>query len=203
MVVIVNYGVGNSASIKNMLRKAGFDGIISSDANEIAKATKLILPGVGSFDHAVKNLRSSNFMDVLNKKVLQDKVPILGICLGMQLMTESSEEGSEKGLGWVKAKTVKFNLADKSVKIPHMGWNDILLKKQSKLFPEKTADMRFYFVHSYHVVCENPNDVLATCNYGGDFTCAFEYENIIGTQFHPEKSHKFGMTLLKNFITNY
>lgn len=202
-IVIVDYGMGNVGSIANMIKKVGGDSIISSDIDMIANAGKLILPGVGSFDSGMSNLNSTGLRDVLNTKVLKDKVPILGICLGMQLMTHSSEEGIEKGLGWVDAETIKFDFNDFDPKprIPHMGWNTVRQNKNHKII--EGLDMnssRFYFVHSYFVKCHKEEDVLLTCNYHNDFTAAFQRDNIIGIQFHPEKSHRFGMELFKNFI---
>lgn len=201
MTVILDYGLGNLGSIKNMLKKIGHSSLITNDKNEILKATKLILPGVGSFDNGITNLKKFDILEVLNQKVLVEKTPILGICLGMQLMTKSSEEGSLDGLGWVDAETKKF--VSNSLKIPHMGWNIITHQKSSKLFNELESEKRFYFVHSYYVESNCKDDILTTTNYGNDFVSSFEKENIIGVQFHPEKSHKFGMSLLKNFMERY
>lgn len=205
MIVIVDGGLGNLGSIYNMLKKVGEKSVISSDPGEISNAEKLILPGVGSFDTAINNLRELNLIDVLNKKVLEDQVPILGICLGMQLMTSGSEEGTEKGFGWVDARTVKFDLTktDRKFHVPHMGWNNTLLKKDSPIFEEMYEDPRFYFVHSYYVRCNNTSAVLTSTDYSLEFHSAFEQNNIIGVQFHPEKSHKYGMKLLANFAKNY
>ncbi|MBN2881016.1 imidazole glycerol phosphate synthase subunit HisH [Candidatus Woesearchaeota archaeon] len=200
MITIIDYGMGNLGSIKNMIEKLGGEAEITSDVEIIKNATKLILPGVGSFDSGMTNLKSLGLIDVLNKKVLVEKTPILGICLGMQLISKSSEEGILPGLCWIDAQTIKFKLDDKSLKIPHMGWNYIKIEKDTKLFSDALENSRFYFVHSYHVVCNDKNDILTTTEYGINFVSAVNRENIYATQFHPEKSHKFGMKIMKNFI---
>jgi glutamine amidotransferase len=202
MIVIVNYGLGNLESIKNMLKKVGFESVISSNPEEIRKASKLILPGVGAFDNGMKNLHDLRIIPVLEEKVFEKRTPILGICLGMQLFTKKSEEGIMAGLGWINAETVRFQFQKEkeTLKIPHMGWNTIKCKKESTLFQDPFPEMRFYFVHSYHAVCQKGDDILTETHYGYDFTSSFQKENIIGVQFHPEKSHKFGMKLLRNFV---
>jgi len=201
MIVIVNYGLGNLESIRNMLKKVGFESVMSSNPEEIRKASKLILPGVGAFDSGMKNLNELKIIPVLEEEILEKKTPILGICLGMQLLTKKSEEGKMAGLGWIDAETIRFEFheEEEKLKIPHMGWNTIKCKKESTLFQDPFPEMRFYFVHSYHVVCQKGDDILTETHYGYDFTSSFQKENIIGVQFHPEKSHKFGMRLLKNF----
>ncbi|MCT7487114.1 imidazole glycerol phosphate synthase subunit HisH [Aliarcobacter cryaerophilus] len=201
MIVVIDYGMGNLGSIANMIKKVGHKSIITSDLDEIKKATKLILPGVGSFDNGMKNLQERGMIEVLNQKVLVEKIPILGICLGMQLMTKTSEEGNLAGLGWVDAETKKF--VSDTLKIPHMGWNIIKHQKSSQLFDELESEKRFYFVHSYCVSCNHQEDILTTTNYTHDFVSSFEKENIIGVQFHPEKSHKFGMSIIRNFAEKY
>ncbi|MBN1975159.1 MAG: imidazole glycerol phosphate synthase subunit HisH [Sedimentisphaerales bacterium] len=203
MIKIIDYGMGNVKSVANMLRKAGHDFQIVSDPLTIKKAEKIILPGVGAFDAGMKLLKSSGIYDVLNRCVLVDKIPILGICLGMQLLARMSEEGKEVGLSWIDAdvKRFDFSQSDQSLKVPHMGWNYVLSQNEnSNLFATIHQPMRFYFVHSYHFVCNDHEDVLATAHYGYDFTCAVCKENIYGVQFHPEKSHKYGLQLLKNFL---
>ena len=203
MITIIDYGAGNIGSIQNMIKRTGGDCVISNCPNEIANAKKIILPGVGSFNHGMQNLRKYNLIEVLKKKVLECNTPILGICLGMQLMTLGSEEGDEQGLGFINAKVKKFKTQNNKLKIPHMGWNKITLRKSSKLFDDlfiEKFQQKFYFVHSYYVQCTNSIDVLATTNYIHEFTSAFENNNIIGMQYHPEKSHKFGMEVFKNFI---
>ena len=198
MLLIIDYGLGNLVSVKNMFKKLGVDAEISDDISKINTASKLILPGVGAFDNGMNLIKSKGLQDVLNKRVLIDQTPILGICLGMQLLTKSSEEGNEKGLGWIDAETVKFTFSDKKLKIPHMGWDYVSVKRENKLIDKKQGQ-RFYFVHSYFVKCNNQNDIIASCNYGNEFTCMFNHENIYGAQFHPEKSLRFGMEVLYNF----
>jgi imidazole glycerol-phosphate synthase subunit HisH len=203
-IVIIDYGMGNTGSIANMLKKAGIQGIISSDIQIISQAEKLILPGVGSFDTAMNYLNHSGLIDILNKKVLYEKVPVLGVCLGMQLMTKGSEEGKEKGLSWMDASTFKFNFSSYSEKlrVPHMGWNTVVGWKYHPLIKDMDlANSRFYFVHSYYVRCTFHYDILLNCHYGIEFVAAFQKENIIGVQFHPEKSHKFGVNMFRNFIS--
>ena len=198
MITIIDYGLGNLVSVKNMLKKVGAESVITDNISEIEKAQKMILPGVGAFDNGMNLIKQKGILEVLNKKALQDKIPVLGICLGMQLLTKCSEEGVEKGLGWVDAQTIKFEFADRALKIPHMGWSYIDVKKENKLIKQNEKH-RFYFVHSYYVKCNHQSDIIATCNYGTEFTCMFNHENIYGAQFHPEKSLKFGMELLNNF----
>lgn len=198
MIAILDYGVGNLRSIYNMFRKVGVESIITSDIDVIKKSDKYLLPGVGSFDHGINSLRKASFFETLEIEVLGNKKPILGICLGMQLLTLDSEEGKEKGLGWIKAHTIKFDLADKNLSIPHMGWNSVHPVNNDHLFHD-LRENRFYFVHTYHVVSNDEKNVLATSVYGQKFTCSIHDNNILGVQFHPEKSHKYGMKLLKNF----
>lgn len=202
MIVIIDYNMGNLGSIKNMIKKIGSNAIISSNSNDILNADKLILPGVGSFDNGMSNLRNLGLISVLNNKVIEDRTPILGICLGMQLFTEKSEEGVLPGLGWIDGYTKKFDFTESSInyKIPHMGWNYVKIQKKSPLFIDMYEDPRFYFVHSYHLVCNNNDDTLATTEYAYEFVSAIMKNNIYGTQFHPEKSHKYGMKILKNFV---
>lgn len=200
MIAIIDYGIGNLASVLNMFKKIGVrDVTITNNHKIIQEADKILLPGVGSFDAGMLNLESSGLISVLNKKVLDDKVPTLGICLGMQLLTLRSEEGVKKGLGWIEAETIKFKLDPSlKLKVPHMGWNYIHVNKENPLVEVNNRN-RFYFVHSYHVKCFNESDSLATSNFGTDFTCMINKENIYGAQFHPEKSLKFGMKLFENF----
>ncbi len=206
MVTIIDYGVGNLNSIKNMLKKIGVDSVISSQSVDIENAEKLILPGIGSFEYGMKRLRSAEFFQTLQQKVLQNKTPILGVCLGAQLLLNGSEEGQPvEGLGWIEGKAVRFNqdkMAD-NFKVPHMGWNELIIKKESALFKDMYPDHRYYFVHSYHMVCYKQTDILAESNYSYNFVAAVEKQHIIGVQFHPEKSHKFGMKLYENFIKFY
>lgn len=199
MITIVDYGMGNLGSVQNMLRYIDVESEITADLGKIAAANKILLPGVGAFDAAMQKINDSGLKDVLNKKALEDKVPLLGICLGMQLLTSSSEEGKLAGLGWIPAKTVKFSFDDKAMKVPHMGWNTIKLKKDHPVVAALPDEPKFYFVHSYYVSANSESDVLATTRYGNDFHSMIQKDNIIGAQFHPEKSHKYGMALLKNF----
>ncbi len=201
MIVIVDYGMGNLKSIQNMFKKVGVAVKIASSHDEIMTADKLILPGVGAFDNAMKNLNEMKLIPVLREKVLAEKTPTLGICLGMQLLTERSEEGTLPGLGWIKGETKRFAFTGENAKlrIPHMGWNTVEICKESKLFADMYDEPRYYFVHSFHVVCTDDSDSLCKTEYGYAFTSAVERGNIYGAQFHPEKSHKFGMKLLKNF----
>jgi glutamine amidotransferase len=198
MITIIDYGMGNLGSIQNMLKKIGVQSQITNDIGVINEATKIILPGVGAFDKAMNNLNDLNLIDVLNTKALKDKTPILGICLGMQLLTNSSEEGIKRGLGWIDGQVLKFKL-DSSFKVPHMGWNSVNLQRKTQIFKNMYPDPRFYFVHSYYFQCNNTEDILTTTEYGINFVSSVNKGNIFGTQFHPEKSHKFGMKLLENF----
>lgn len=202
MIVIIDYGLGNNGAIKNMLKKIGADALISNEISIIAAAEKLILPGVGAFDSGMQNILNLGLVPVLNEKVLEKKTPILGICLGTQLMTKSSDEGTLPGLGWVDGVTVKFDTNKMSTKskVPHMGWNTVKIMKKSNLFIDSNDNERFYFVHSYHVNCNRPDDILTTTQYGYDFVSSFAVGNISGVQFHPEKSHRYGMALMKNFV---
>lgn len=204
-LVIIDYGVGNLSSVKNMFKRIGVNALISSDANDIAQAEKLILPGVGRFDYGMEQLNNTGLKDLISKKVMQEKTPILGICLGVQLLTEGSEEGTLKGLGFIKGKTVAFDRTkiQPGQKIPHMGWSEVSNYSKSRLFKGMYDEARFYFVHSYHLQIDNPQEIMVNAHYGYEFAAGVEKENILGVQFHPEKSHKFGMKLFENFIHNY
>lgn len=200
MIAIINYGLGNLTSIQNMFRRLGIDCVITNDETEIRNASRLLLPGVGHFKKGMSNLVESGLVGLLNELVIEQKKPILGICLGAQLMTKHSEEGDVEGLGWVDAKTVHFDAAKlNNLPIPHMGWTDIKVTRKSDLLDGIPEDPRYYFVHSYHFDFELPEEVIATSKYGYDFACAFNKGNIYGAQFHPEKSHKFGMKVFENF----
>lgn len=202
MIAIVDYKMGNLGSIANMLKKIGEQAIITSDVSVIERAEKLILPGVGAFNTGMVNLDRLGLLSVLNRRALEDKVPVLGICLGMQLLTNGSEEGDRPGLGWIDAETVKFKFDGEQshLKIPHMGWNTVAIRQHDGIFQDMDTESRFYFVHSYYVRCNHESDVLATTHYGHDFVSSVRHGNIMGTQFHPEKSHKFGTQVFKNFV---
>lgn len=201
VVTVIDYGMGNIGSICNMLKYIGARALVTSDRLQIERAEKLILPGVGHFDKAISNIKALDLFDAIKFKALEEKVPILGICLGMQLMCNSSEEGSEPGLSLVDATVNKFTFASPTnLKVPHMGWNTIKIAKESQLLYGLDNDSRFYFVHSYYVKCNKETNVLTHTTYGLDYVSAFIDENIIGVQFHPEKSHKYGINLFKNFI---
>ena len=201
MITIIDYKAGNIASIKNMLKKIGVQSIISDKVEDIESADKLILPGVGSFDHGMQKLKEYRLIDVILKRA-NEGVPLLGICLGAQILGYKSEEGQEKGLGLIDMDIVKFDDAKlpDSYKIPHMGWTDIYIKQNSPLFKDMYEEPRFYFVHTYHFKVKKKEEVLTTSNYGYEFVSSVQRNNIYGVQFHPEKSHKFGIKFLENFV---
>ena len=200
MIIIVDYGMGNLGSIVNMLKKIGAKGKVSSDLDEISKASKLLLPGVGAFDNAMQKINDAGMVEILNSKALVEKIPVLGICLGMQLLTERSDEGKLPGLGWIKGQTLSFrNVVPPQTRIPHMGWNTVKRNTESALTKNLNEESKFYFVHSYYVKCEEDKNSILKTNYEIEFDSAIQKENIFGAQFHPEKSHKFGMQLFDNF----
>ncbi|MGE5361135.1 MAG: imidazole glycerol phosphate synthase subunit HisH [Bacteroidales bacterium] len=201
MIVIVDYGMGNLGSIKNMLGRLGVQSTVTSDPAAVVSAAKLILPGVGAFDNAMTRLANLGLVEALNEAVLRRRVPVLGICLGMQLMSSRSEEGQLPGLGWIDAETVRFRFDGErtSIRVPHMGWNTLQIREPRSVLRGLPEDSRFYFVHSYHVCCRNEADVLAATDYGVPFHSVIGRGHIVGTQFHPEKSHRFGMHVLRNF----
>lgn len=200
MITIVDYGMGNLGSIQNMFKRIGAAAVVSGDPELVGRAEKILLPGVGSFDNAMLRIDESGLREVLDRKALVERVPVLGICLGMQLLTRSSEEGSRPGLGWIAASAVRFP-ALPGLKVPHMGWNDVLPTRDSALTRDLPEDVRFYFVHSYCVQVDREEDEILRTTYGVDFAAAIQHGNIYGAQFHPEKSHRFGMQLLKNFAS--
>ena len=200
MIGIIDYGMGNVGSLLNMVEWIGGYASIITTPEDLKKADKLILPGVGSFDNGITHLKESNLREALNYKVLIEKTPILCICLGMQLITKGSEEGQLNGLGWIDGNCLRFSFDDQSIKIPHMGWNSASFRKDSIIRSFIPENPRFYFVHSYYVSCNQDSDILATTNYVTDFVSMINKENIYATQFHPEKSHKYGMGLIKSFI---
>ena len=202
MITIIDYEMGNVGSIANMLKYIGVESTIESDPDKIKNASKILLPGVGSFDTAIKKIKEKNLLEVLNEKALKEQVPVLGICLGMQLLTNGSEEGKENGLGWIPAKTIAFkDRIDNALKIPHMGWNLVKKAQETSLTKdfEQFEESRFYFVHSYFVEVEEEQNSILKTDYGVEFDSAIAKDNIFGAQFHPEKSHKFGMKLFENF----
>ncbi len=200
MIVIVDYGAGNVGSVLNMLRKIGAKARVSGVAADIGAADKLILPGVGHFGRGMGKLAESGLIPVLEEQVLVGAKPVLGICLGMQMMTRGSEESDILGLGWIDAFTHRFPEAP-GLRVPHMGWNSVRPSATAHLFERDVAEAeRFYFVHSYYVRTADPVHIAANCLYGVDFVAAFEVGNLFGVQFHPEKSHLFGMGLLRRFV---
>lgn len=199
-ILIANYGMGNLGSIANMIRKIGGEAEICDAPERIASAEKLILPGVGAFDHGMRSLKKAGMQDALCEAALKRGVPVLGVCLGMQLMLESSEEGHEFGLGWIGGRAKRFPTGGDHPRVPHMGWNSVRSVRDAPLLPLNLDKQRFYFVHSYMVECEEQSDILGISHYGQDFCSAFGRGNIFGVQFHPEKSHAYGMALFKRFL---
>jgi len=200
MIVIVDYGMGNLGSVLNMFKKVGAKAVISSDLEVINKAEKILLPGVGAFDAAMSKIESAGMKQILNKKAVVEKIPILGICLGMQLLTNASEEGKLPGLGWIDGMAYNFkSRIDEKYKIPHMGWNVSNVIQTNELTKGYEGEIRFYFVHSYFVKVNNEENSMMQTTYGLEFDSAIVKDNIFGAQFHPEKSHKFGMKLFENF----
>jgi imidazole glycerol-phosphate synthase subunit HisH len=197
-ITIVDYGMGNLGSIQNMFKRIGVSAAITRDLEQISQASKLVLPGVGAFDAAMTRIKNNQLIPVLNHKALVEKIPILGICLGMQLLTHGSEEGNQPGLGWIDASCHRFS-AEANLKVPHMGWNRVIPMAKNLLIEDLPAEARFYFVHSYYVKTQKPENVVLEATYGISFAAAIQRNNIVGTQFHPEKSHRFGMKLLENF----
>ena len=200
MTAILDYGVGNLGSILNMLKRIGSRAFLTSDPSAVSEADRVILPGVGHFDHCMSSLRESGFIPELEKHVLRGGKPMLSICVGCQMLMERSEEGTQPGLGWLKGRVRRFDekRLPPGLKIPHMGWSDVTPIREDPLF-ESLPKPRFYFVHSYHVECEDARDVSGSATYGYEFPASLRKDNIHGVQFHPEKSHRFGMKLLENF----
>lgn len=200
MIGIIDYGLGNLGSIKNMLKIIGEKSIITSDKSELDNCDKLILPGVGAFDAGMNRLNETGLAQYIKDAANVSKKPILGICLGMQLLGKRSEEGQLEGLGLISFESKRFQVQEQNLKVQHMGWDIVDIKKDIPLTKDlKDSIQRYYFVHSYHAVCESEENVMMTCDYGYEFSAAVIQDNIMGVQFHPEKSHSFGMKLLKNF----
>ncbi|MDP5200708.1 imidazole glycerol phosphate synthase subunit HisH [Flavobacterium sp. DG2-3] len=201
MVTLIDYGVGNINAFVNVYKRVNIAVKIARTSEDLENAEKLILPGVGHFDHAMIELNKSGMREKLDKLVLEEKVPVIGICVGMQMMGNFSDEGKLAGLGWIDASIKKFDETKikQVTRLPHMGWNDVIPIVSNPLFKGLEKDALFYFLHSYYFKCNNTLDILATSNYGSEFTCAVHHENVYGIQFHPEKSHHYGETLLHNF----
>ena len=201
MIAIIDYGLGNVQAIAHVYKELFLPAAIVSRAVDLKKADKLILPGVGAFDQAMRLLEGTGLRKTLDELVLGQRVPVLGICVGMQMLAHSSEEGKLTGLGWIDAAVKRFDFSsNKNPKfVPHMGWNNIRPVKESPLLIELDQESRFYFLHSYYMSCKDNDDVIAVTPYGVDFACAVCHGNVYGVQFHPEKSHGFGIQLLKNF----
>ena len=201
MIVIIDYGVGNINAFVNIYKSIGVDVKIAKSTLDLANATKLILPGGGHFDYAMDRFNTSGMIEVVTDLVINKKIPVLGICVGMQMLAKSSDEGILPGLGWVDAivKKIDSSMLKQTTRLPHMGWNDINVTKKNPLLLKLENKARFYFLHSYYFQCNNYDDNIAVANYGSEFSCAVNHNNIYGVQFHPEKSHHFGIQLLENF----
>lgn len=205
MIAIIDYGLGNLGSISNMLKAIGEKSVITNEPEKIKKADRIILPGVGSFDAGMIELEERNLVSIIQEEAEHGK-PILGICLGMQLLGRKSEEGKEQGLGLIPFDNVRFDFSSvdeplkKQLKVPHMGWDIVEFKQDKPLLADIQGIQRYYFVHSFHAVCSNPENVLMTCDYGYEFAAAVCKGSIYGVQFHPEKSHDFGMKIFENFV---
>lgn len=201
MITIVDYGLGNIKAFLNVYHRLNIKAKTATTAAELAGASKVILPGVGSFDDAMRRLTESGMRDPLDDLALRQRVPVLGVCVGMQMLAHGSDEGQLAGLGWIGGRVKRFESRPSAaaLPVPHMGWNDVRPVTQSRLFDQLDRDARFYFLHSYYFVCDRDEDRLAVASYGEDFACAAHAGNIFGVQFHPEKSHHFGARLLQNF----
>lgn len=201
MIAIVNYGSGNIQAIANIYKRLGTPFVVAATPGDLAGALRVILPGVGAFDQAMNELDASGMRQALDVCVLEEHKPILGICVGMQLLAKSGEEGQATGLGWIDAEVKRFDHSTfgQTTQLPHMGWNTVEPTRPDALFDGVEMQNGYYFLHSYYVSCHNPDDVLATTDYGVQFTCAVRRQNVYGVQFHPEKSHQNGVRLLQNF----
>ena len=201
MIAIVDYGLGNIKAFANVYKKLNIPIVIAKKAQDLEAASKIILPGVGAFDRAMELLEQSGMRETLDRTVIDKKTPVLGICVGMQMLAHSSEEGKLPGLGWIQAEVKRFDPSKLNhvTHLPHMGWNNVAPRANNALFKELNDQSRFYFLHSYYFECIKNEDVIAVTDYGGPFSCAVNSGNIYGVQFHPEKSHQYGIQLLKNF----
>lgn len=201
MITIIDYGVGNVLAFVNVYNRLNVPVTVAKSADDLRNASRLILPGVGSFDHAMQQLDQSGMRQLVEQLVMRDKLPVLGICVGMQMLARSSDEGKLPGLGWIDGTVKKFDLSAMlpDTNLPHMGWNDVAPVAEGGLFKGIEKDSRFYFLHSFYFECNQQSNVLAVSDYGGNFSCAVRQDNVFGVQFHPEKSHHFGSQLLKNF----
>ncbi len=200
MIKIIDYGVGNIKAFVNLYKRLGIEIEIASNYRSLTNASKLILPGVGHFDYAMNKFNESGMIETVNNLVTKKKVPVLGICVGMQIMAMSSDEGTKKGLGWIDADVKKIDIKNNNFRLPHMGWNNIIINKNDDILKNLDNNSTFYFLHSYYFNCTNENNVVAFSNYGSNFPSIVRQENIIGIQCHPEKSHEFGEQILKNFF---
>jgi imidazole glycerol-phosphate synthase subunit HisH len=199
-ITLVDYGMGNIASVKNAFTYLGCEVQVTQYASDLRKAQLIVLPGVGAFGDAMKNLKKFKLIDEMNREVIEKQTPFIGICLGMQLLAdESTENGTHQGLGWLPGQVIQFDI-DSSLRVPHIGWNEIICKKDDSLFQNCNKDLDFYFVHSYWFKCSQSKHVHTTSNYGIEFTASVKKDNIFATQFHPERSHYNGLTILKNHL---
>lgn len=201
MIGIINYGLGNIKAFENIYKRLHIPVKILHQSEDFSDVTRLILPGVGAFDHAIQVFNQSGMREITEKMVLEGKIPVIGICVGMQMLAKSSDEGILPGLGWIDGVVKRFDETKISfdTHLPHMGWNDVTVNKNNRLFNSFPAEPKFYFLHSYYFECLHESDSIAESNYGITFTCAVNHENIFGVQFHPEKSHEYGIRLLENF----
>jgi glutamine amidotransferase len=201
MITIIDYGLGNVLAFANIYKRLNVPVAVAKNVSDLGRATKLILPGVGAFDHAMSLLQGSGMREALDELVLVRAIPVLGVCVGMQILAAKSEEGQLPGLGWIEGDVRKFDVAsaEQTVRLPHMGWNDVNPASPSALFAGLESDARFYFLHSYYFRCARDENILARAEYGSVFCCAVQSNGIFGVQFHPEKSHRYGTRLLKNF----
>ncbi len=201
MISVLDYGCGNIQSVIRMLEKVGGSAVRISTPAEVQNAQALILPGVGAFDHGMGELAARRLDRALDRVVVEGRVPILGICLGMQLMCKNSHEGRLPGLGWFNARATRFVDTERTgLPVPHMGWNTLSIVRENPLLPYGGEEQRFYFVHSYRINCDDPIDIVATCEYGCEFVASFQRGNLFGVQFHPEKSHRFGLAMMRRFV---